>query len=117
MAKKKTIQQKIAPVNYILPSENGELKNFAQKFKIEMMEQIVGSIEYALQNQLKSIEVFQFKNSDFVITLSEKDYLTNLDNIFSYYLTQEAYEYCPRVAQLQKTIIGKSNINDEKQKR
>jgi hypothetical protein len=116
MVKKKKIQH-INTINYILPSDDNELTNFAQKFKIEMMEQIVGSIEFALQNKLKFVEVFQFKNSDFVITLSEKDYLTNLENIFNYYIKNEAYEYCPRVTQLQKTLIGKSNINNEKQRR
>lgn len=113
MVKKKITR--IIPVNYVLPSDNKELLNFAQKFKVEMMEQIVNSIEYALKNKLSFVEVFQFKNSDFVITLAEKDYLTNLDNIFNYYLKNEVYEYCPRVAELQKSLQSKPN--DEKQKR
>jgi hypothetical protein len=110
MAKKKTT--KTNSTNYVLPSDNKELLNFTQKFKIEMMEQVVNSIEYALKNKLSFVEVFQFKNSDFVITLSEKDYLTNLNNIFDYYLKNEVYEYCPRVAELQKSL--KSKLNDEK---
>ena len=107
MAVKKKITNPF--VEYILPSENIELQSFIKKFKIEMMEQVVASIEHAIKNQLPLIEVFQFKNSDFVITLSEKDYLTNLENIFSYYMQQETYEYCPRVLRLQTTIKEKSN--------
>ena len=112
-AKKKII---VSPPTYMLPSENKELQTFSQKFKLEMMEQVIGAIEFAVEHSLPLIEVFQFKNSDFVITLSEKDYLTNLDNVYSYYMEKEAYEYCPRVVKLQKTIKEKSVQNtDENQ--
>ena len=82
-----------------------------------MMEQVVGIIEFAIEKNLPMIEVFQFKNSDFVITLSEKDYLTNLDNIYAYYMQKEAYEHCARVVRLRKTLQEKSlpNNTDEKQ--
>jgi len=105
------------PPVYVLPSENKELQFFSKKFKVDMMEQIVKAIEFAVEHRLPFIEVFQFKNSNFVITLWERDYLNNLDNIYKYFLDKEVYEYCPRVVQLQKTIksITLSNINDEKQ--
>lgn len=82
-----------------------------------MMEQVVKAIEFAVEHHLPFIEVFQFKNSDFVITLSERDYLNNLDNIYKYFIEREMYEYCPRVVRLRETIKGSqpSNINDEKQ--
>ena len=67
------------PSLYVLPSDNKELQSFSKKFKSEMMEQVVSVIEFAVNNNLPFVEVFQFKNSDFVITLSEKDYSTNLD--------------------------------------
>ena len=105
------------PPIYVLPSENKELQFFSKKFKVDMMEQVVKAIEFAVEHRLPFIEVFQFKNSDFVITLSERDYLNNLENIYKYFLEKEVYEYCPRVVQLQKTIKNTtfSNINDEKQ--
>ena len=106
----------VSPPLYVLPSENKELQTFSQKFKLDMMQQIVGVIEFAIEHNLPLIEVFQFKNSDFVITLSEKDYLTNLDNVYSYYMEKEVYEYCPRIVRLQKTIKEKSVQNtDENQ--
>jgi hypothetical protein len=105
------------PPLYVLPSENKELHSFSQKFKVDMMEQVVGIIEFAVERDLPIIEVFQFKNSDFVITLSEKDYLTNLENIYAYYMKREAYEHCPRVVRLRKTLQQKSppKNTDEKQ--
>lgn len=109
MAKKSKEQ---IPTLYVLPSNNIELESFCQKFKVDMMEQTVGTIEFAITNDLPIVEVFQFKNSDFVITLSEKDYLTNLNNIYSYYMQKEQYEHCSRVVRLQKTIMEKSEKNN-----
>jgi hypothetical protein len=115
MAEKKNTKD--LPPTYVLPSENKELQSFSKKFKFDMMEQVVNTIEFAVKHDLPLIEVFQFKNSDFVITLLEKDYLTNLDNIFSFFMEKEAYEYCPRVVRLLETIKEKSvKINDESQK-
>jgi len=82
------------PPLYILPSDNKDLQAFSQKFKVDMMEQVVGMIEFAVENDLPLVEVFQFKNSDFVITLAEKDYLPNIENIYSYYMKNENYEHC-----------------------
>jgi hypothetical protein len=113
MAKKKINN---SPPQYVLPSDNKELESFTKTFKPDMMEQVVGSIEFAVKNELPLIEVFQFKNSDFVITLSEKDYLTNLDNIYSYYMEEEIYEYCSRVIRLRKSLMEHSVKNtDENQ--
>lgn len=97
-----------SPSLYVLPSDNKELQVFSQKNKMEMMEQVVGVIEFAVNNNLPFVEVFQFKNSDFIITLSEKDYSTNLDNIYSYYMKNESYEYCSRIVRLRQTLMEKS---------
>ncbi len=103
---------------YVLPSEYSELEVFSKKFKTDMMEHVLNSIEVAVDGELPLVEVFQFKNSDFVITLSDKDYLTNLENIFSYFLENERYEHCDRLVRLQKTLKEKSEQNtDEKEKR
>jgi len=106
-----------SPPLYVLPSENKDLESFSKKFKVDMMEQVVGIIEFAVDNNLPIVEVFQFKNSDFVITLLEKDYLANLDNIYNYYMEREVYECCPRLVRLRKTIAGKvpTKKTDEKQ--
>jgi len=92
---------------YVLPADNEALTITCQKYKIDMMEQVVNSIAFAVENQLPIVEVFQFKDSDFFVNIAEKDYLTNLENIYSYYLTHEAYEKCPRVVVLQKTLKEK----------
>jgi hypothetical protein len=98
---------------YILPSSNQELKGFILKNKLDVMEQVISSIEYALQHGLPMVEVFQFKNSEFIVTISEKEFQSNLDNIFKCYMENEIYELCPRVIRLQNLVKRKI---DEKQK-
>lgn len=102
------------PPTYILPSDNEELTSFSKKFKPDMMDQITKTIEFALTNNLQFVEVFQFKNSDFVIGLSKKDYLTNLDNIYSYYMKTEIYENCPKIIKLKELLLVKNTIINEK---
>lgn len=79
--------------SYILPSDNEELKDFVIKYKVDMMERVIKSIEYALENKLPIIEVFQFKNSQFVITITVKEFESNLDNIYNCYMEDEVMNY------------------------
>ena len=110
--------KKIDPTNlYVLPSDNQELSSFTKRYKVDMMEQVANQIEWASANNLPLAEVFQFKNSDFVITVFEKDYLSNIDNIYNYYMQQEVYEFCPRIIKLRQTLKEKSvKTTDENQK-
>lgn len=114
MAKKKVIIKDNE--SYILPSDNKELTSFITKYKVDMMDQVVSSIEYALENKLPIIEVFQFKNSHFVITITEKEFESNLDNIYNCYMQDEVYELCPRVVKLRELLKRKTSVNKEGKK-
>lgn len=98
---------------YILPSSSDEMRTFISKFQIDMMEHIVSSIKFAIENKLHIVEVFQFKNSPFVVTISEKEFDLNLDHINYFYTNHEMYELCPKIEQLRKLLKKK---NDEKEK-
>ena len=97
---------------YILPSPNDEMRKFVYKFKVDMMEHVISSIKFAIENKFPIIEVFQFKNSPFVVTISEKEFSINLNFIYQFYKENEMYELVPRVEQLQEILKRK---NDEKQ--
>lgn len=101
------------PNHYVLPSDNQELQKFSRRYKIDMMEHVASAIEYAILNNMPLVEVFQFQNSDFVITVFEKDYLPNLDNIYDYYIKAEVYENCPRIVRLRQILKEKSDKTDE----
>ena len=72
-----------------------------------MMEQVVSSIDYAIKNKYAMIEVFQFKNSKFVITISEDEFKSNLDNIYDSYMKEEIYELCPKLNKLRELLQKK----------
>ena len=93
--------------SYILPSDNEEMRKFVNKFKIDMMESVVSSIKFAIENKLPFIEVFQFKNSPFVVTISEKEFILNLDHISQFYKDHEIFELCPKVEELRKILKNK----------
>lgn len=94
---------------YILPTPNDEMRSFVNKFKIDMMEHVVESIEFALAHKLPIIEVFQFKNSPFVVTLAEKEFESNLEHIYKSLMSEEIYELCPKVEKLREILKRKQN--------
>ena len=78
-----------------------------------MTEQIVASIEFAIKHQLPIVEVFQFRGSNFVLTISNREFEPNLKHIYDFYLKSELYELCGRIVRLRNLI--KENT-DEKEK-
>jgi hypothetical protein len=94
---------------YIIPSPNDEMRKFVNKFKVDMMEHVVESIKFAVENRLPIVEVFQFKNSPFVVTINEKEFDVNLTHISKYYKEHEIFELCPRVEQLREILKRKKN--------
>lgn len=108
MLKNKTVNNVFE--HYILPTDSDDQKSFIKKYKSDMMVQVVNSIEYAVIHKLPYIEVFQFKNSNFVIILTEKDYLPNLDHIFKFCNNEEIFELCPKITKLQN-ILKVTNEN------
>lgn len=99
---------------YVLPSDNKELYNFIKNYKVDLTEQVVSSIEYAIKHKLPIVEIFQFKNSKFVITVSHPNFDINLEEIYKFYLKTEHYELCPRIVQLRKKL---SKLLNEKAKK
>lgn len=115
--KKKKATVKSENELYILPSLNDEMRNFVTKFKIDMMEHIINSIKYAIENNLQIVEVFQFKNSPFVITIAEKEFGMNLDHIHKFLMENEIYELCENIEKLQQILKNKTDEKEKSDKR
>jgi hypothetical protein len=71
------------------------------------MEQVIDSIEYALENKLDSVEVFVFNGSDFIVTLNQECFLENVENIYKFYVKGEKYELCNRVKRINLRLLKK----------
>lgn len=103
---------------YVLPSDFNEMKSFIDTHKVQMTEQVVTSIEYALQKKLSFVEVFSFKNSDFVVTISFDTFKDNLKNVYKYYIDTEKYELCARVKEIEtklENVLNKKTAHEKKQ--
>jgi len=108
--KKKNVESILK--QYQLPSENKDLQNFIDSKRVDMMEQAVSSIEYALNNNLPLVELYQFKDSEFVVMVSNKEFLTNIEHIYDYYINNEMYELCERVVGLKKRLGSTLKLNE-----
>lgn len=114
MAKK---QLSVSYKPYELPSDFSEMNSFIEKNKTIMTEQVVSSIEHALEKKLDIVEVFKFKSSDFVVTLSQTNFKQNLENVYNYYIATEKYELCARVKKVEmllNTVSYKINSHEKK---
>ena len=96
------------PELYILPSDNNKMREFVTKFKVDMMEHVVSNIKFAVENKLPIVEIFQFKDSPFVVTINEQEFEPNLSHIRQYYMNHEMYELCLRVEKLYNTLKRKN---------
>lgn len=74
-----------------------------------MTQQVVSSIEYAVKHKLPIVEVFQFKGSEFVVTVSPREFDANLENIYKFYLVKEHYELCQRIVKLRGKLKNSPN--------
>lgn len=102
---------------YMLPSDFSEMDTFIEKNKTVMTEQVVSSIEYAIEKKLEIVEVFKFKKSDFVITLSHDTFKQNLENVYNYYILIEKYELCTRIKKIEdklNTVLYNLNSHEKK---
>lgn len=102
---------------YILPSSNEEMRKFVTKFKVDMMQHIIQSIKFALENKLPIVEVFTFKNSPFVVTINEGEFDANLTHISKYFKEQEIFELCTEVDKLKEILKRKNNEKENPEDR
>jgi RNA-binding protein YhbY len=101
---------------FILPSDFNELETYVISNKTGLTEKVVSSIEFALKNNLTVVEVFNFKNSDFIITISKSEFRENIQNIYNFYLKEELYELCGRVKEVELLLDKKPKTNEKKPK-
>ena len=80
------------------------------------MENVVSSVRYALVNNLASVEVFKFENSDFIVILEYSTFKDNINNIYDFYISEELYELCDRVNKLKKLLESHEKKQEKRYK-
>lgn len=93
-----------------LPSDNVSMEKFVERNRAEIARRIIDNIEYGVENRLGGVEMFCFKNSNFVVMVNRKDFKDNLQNILEYSLDSEQFELCERAKRLISKIDKMSYV-------
>lgn len=100
-AKKKSVTKPKKNYEVIeLPADNAGMEEFVAKNRVKINEKIVENIEYAMKKRLGGVEIFRFKNSNFVVVLNRKDFKDSLEDIFEFSLDNEHFEICDKVKKM-----------------
>jgi hypothetical protein len=99
---------------FVLPSNFAELESYVKLNKKGLTETVISSIQFALEKNLPVAEIFNFKNSDFVVTVSRDEFRDNIDHIYNFYLKEEMYELCKRVKKVELLLDKKNKHNEKK---
>lgn len=83
-----------------LPSDNKDMEDYVLSNRMEINQKILDNIEFALKNKLGVVEMFCFKNSNFVVVLNRKDFKESLQNVYDFSMSKEKFEVCIRVKNL-----------------
>jgi len=97
-----------------LPSSNEEMEKYLDDHRKQINESMVNSIDYAVRKRLSAIEVFKFKNSNFIVVVNRKDFKENLENIFNFSLNNEHFEICGKVKMVMEKIEKINHIFEYK---
>ena len=93
-----------------LPKCDAELREFISVNKSVLMEHVLNSIEYSLNSKIPTVEIFSFKDTDFIVSLDQKNFKENVERLYKVFLSEEKYELCDRI----KKINLKLNKKHEK---
>ena len=87
-----------------LPCSFKTQQEFLKKNKILLMEHAIDCIEYAINNKLDLIEIFEYPGTNFVILVTKEEYKENINYIYDHFIKNELYEKCTKIATLQKKL-------------
>lgn len=93
-----------------LPYEEGPLNSNIEVNTVYLMDHIVDSIDYAINKNLSTIDVFNIDKSDYVVQLDNSSFQENLDHIYEYFIKNELYEHCEKVCKLRNKLRKRSAI-------
>ena len=100
----KPTSSKKVPVVVELPTNPVDMENFVEQNREIINEMLVDSFDYAVRKSFNGIEVFAFKNSNYVVVVNRKDFKDNLRNIFDYSLENQHFETCAKAKKVMELM-------------
>lgn len=85
---------------FFLPFDDSVLDQYIKTHKTELQTHVVDCIDYAVKNNLDSIEVFRFQNSPYTVNIPREDFESNVKFIFDSFMSGEKFEYCSKSKKL-----------------
>lgn len=98
--KKSNSQKKLKYEVVELPSNNKDMEEYVIAHRDQINNQIINSIDYAITNKMGVVEVFCFKDSNFIVVLHRKDFRESLENVFDFSLNKQQFELCTKTKKL-----------------
>ena len=94
----KKVKEKYAVIE--LPADNAGMEEYVEKNRDEINARIVENIEYAINKRLSGVELFCFKDSNFVVVLNRPHFQESLKAIYEFSLDHEKFEVCEKAKKL-----------------
>lgn len=87
-----------------LPSKNDEMEKYLDIHRKEINAGVLNNIEYAINNRMAAVEMFSFKNSNFVVIMNRKDFKENLQNVIDFSMKNRDYEVCKKAKKVMQKL-------------
>lgn len=102
-----------------LPNNNIDMEEYIQSNKLIIYNQVVDSIEFAIEKRWPTVEIFSFYKTDFLVAVHYKDFEESLQLAFDFGMENEHYELCAKAHRLIEKIkkmnfVRKYKLNTDK---
>jgi hypothetical protein len=68
------------------------MEKYLEIHRKEINRRVVENIDYGIKMRLSAVEIFSFKNSNFVVLMNRKDFKENLQNIIDFSLKNQDFD-------------------------
>jgi|LauGreDrversion4_2_1035121.scaffolds.fasta_scaffold23519_9 hypothetical protein len=87
-----------------LPASNAEMEKYLEIHRKEINRRVVENIDYGIKMRLSAVEIFSFKNSNFVVLMNRKDFKENLQNIIDFSLKNQDFDVCKKAKMVMQKL-------------
>ena len=87
-----------------LPASNAEMEKYLEIHRKEINLRVVENIDYGIKMRLSAVEIFSFKNSNFVVLMNRKDFKENLQNIIDFSLKNQDFDVCKKAKMVMQKL-------------
>jgi hypothetical protein len=87
-----------------LPATNEEMERYLDVHRKEINFRMLNNIEYAIRRRMSAVEIFSFKNSNFIVLMNRRDFKENIQNILDFSMKQDDYKTCVKARKVMEKL-------------